>query len=279
MAAEITDPQDLADAPRRALADFLLALADSKRFLGIRYAEWCDGAPTLEASVAASAMAQDELGHSRALLPLLKDFQDVDPAIPDEATRDRYSAVAYLDQPFATWPTFVAANILIGGALTIALEAARASRYVPLRTRAGKILEEERFHWLHGEGWLKRLAADDKHGIELARRIDEILPQALCWFGPAREDWLAREEILAADADKLRVRFLNRCGPLISKTPAGHLLRSEGGHWQYDGALPWARFDLTTRRVETAGGVAGGGEPSSRPHPRAPKLGDPARSS
>ena len=139
--AGISDPKQLADAPRGALADFILALADTKRVLGIRYAEWCDGAPTLEASVAASAMAQDELGHSRALLPLLKDFPNVDPSIPDEAPRDNYSAVTFLDHPFATWPTFVAANLLIGGALTIALEAARESRYVPLRTRAGKILE------------------------------------------------------------------------------------------------------------------------------------------
>lgn len=84
---DTTDPKQLAAAPRRALADFILALADTKRFLGIRYAEWCDGAPTLEASVAASAMAQDELGHSRALLPLLKDFPEVDPNIPNEAPR------------------------------------------------------------------------------------------------------------------------------------------------------------------------------------------------
>jgi 1,2-phenylacetyl-CoA epoxidase catalytic subunit len=248
---DITDPKQLAAAPRRALADFILALADTKRFLGIRYAEWCDGAPTLEASVAASAMAQDELGHSRALLPLLKDFPEVDPAIPDEAPRGKYSAVAFLDQPFATWHTFVAANLLIGGALTIALEAARASRFVPLRTRAGKILEEERFHWMHGEGWFKRLTADGKESIELAARVEEILPQALCWFGRAEDDWLAREKILDAGADELRARFLNRAGGLLEKIQAAHLVRAENGVWRYDGALPWARFDAVTRRVES----------------------------
>ncbi len=248
---EIADPKQLDDAPRRALADFILALADTKRFLGIRYAEWCDGAPTLEASVAASAMAQDELGHSRALLPLLKDFPEIDPAIPDEAPRGKYSAVAFLDQPFATWHTFVAANLLIGGALTIALEAARASRFVPLRTRAGKILEEERFHWMHGEGWFKRLAADGKESIELAARVEEILPQALCWFGRAEDAWLAREKILDAGADELRARFLNQAGALLEKIQAAHLVRAENGAWRYDGALPWERFDAVTRRVES----------------------------
>src|SRR5574341_2698741 len=131
---EISDPREFSDATQHALADFILALADTKRFLGLRYAEWCDGAPTLEASVAASAMAQDELGHSRALLPMLKDFDEVDPSIPEEAPRSKYSSMAFLDFEFKTWTTFVAANTLIGTALTEALESARESRYLPLRS-------------------------------------------------------------------------------------------------------------------------------------------------
>src|SRR5512142_2856324 len=176
---DVSDPRQFPDDVRHALAEFILAVADTKRLLGIRYAEWSDGAPALEASVAASAMAQDELGHSRALLPLLKDFPEVDPGIPEEMPRETYSAVAFLDTPFSIWVTFVAANVLIGEALTIALEAARHSCYLPLRTRAVKILEEERFHWLHGEGWFKRLASHEKEGAELATRTEQIMPQAL----------------------------------------------------------------------------------------------------
>jgi len=247
IANEISDPQQFSEPTRRALADFLLALADTKRFLGIRYAEWSDSAPTLEAAVAASAMAQDELGHSRALLPMLKDFSHVDPQIPDEAPRQKYSNVAFLDQHFDSWQTFVAANALIGTALTIALEAARDSIYVPLKTRAGKILEEERFHWMHGEAWFKRLAADDRTRFELAAICDEILPQALCWYG--RDDLLTREKIFDADADTLRAHFLNRVGPLMSASASAPMFSIEQGRWKYRGNLPWARYDATTRRV------------------------------
>ncbi len=42
------------------------SLADNKAALGRRYAEWAVSAPTLESAVAAAAMAQDELGHSRS---------------------------------------------------------------------------------------------------------------------------------------------------------------------------------------------------------------------
>ncbi len=247
---EETNPTSLSETDRRLLADFILALADTKRWLGIRYAEWCDGAPALEAAVAASAMAQDELGHSRALLPLLKDFPEVDPGIPDEAPRDKYYSIAFLDRPFSTWPTFVAANVLIGGALTVALESARSSVYTPLRTRAIKILEEERFHWLHGEGWFKRLATHESQGGDLASQVERALPQALCWFGRPEDDRLCNAGILDAKPDDLRARLLSRVGPLIIKSPAEHLMRIESGKWQVNGNLPWVWFDPTTRRVE-----------------------------
>ncbi len=248
-ATEINDPNDFDNATRRALANLILALADTKRFLGLRYAEWSDGAPALEASVAASAMAQDELGHSRALLPMLKDFPEIDPSIPEEAPRNKYSSIAFLDSEFKTWPTFVAANALIGTALTEALESARESRYVPLRTRAVKILEEERFHWIHGEGWFKRIAGNAKEGLELSFQVEEILPQALCWFGNTENDPLVHEKILDANADELRSRYLTRVGPLLSKSQAAHLIKIEGGRWQFAHGLPWQRFDPATRRV------------------------------
>lgn len=249
MPADVSTPRELPDSVQHALADFILAVADTKRLLGIRYAEWCDGAPALEASVAASAMAQDELGHSRALLPLLKDFPHVDPGIPEEAPRQQYSALAFLDQPFASWPTFVAANILIGESLTVAVEAARNSIYVPLRTRAGKILEEERFHWLHGEGWFKRLAVHDKEGVVLAEKVEQILPESLAWLGLPDEAVLDREGILDAPPDELRTRLMDRVGPLIAKSAADHLVGSEGGHWFYNGVIPWNRYDPVTRRL------------------------------
>ena len=43
-------------ATSSAVIDLIAQLADNKLFLGRRYAEWCTGAPTLEAAVAAAAM-------------------------------------------------------------------------------------------------------------------------------------------------------------------------------------------------------------------------------
>src|SRR5260370_1237424 len=42
-----------------ALFAILSSLADNKQAIGRRYAYWCNGAPALEAAVAAAAMARD----------------------------------------------------------------------------------------------------------------------------------------------------------------------------------------------------------------------------
>ena len=55
-----------------SLADLVLAVADNKQLLGLRYAEWAIRAPSLEADIAAAAMGLDELGHSRVLYGCLE---------------------------------------------------------------------------------------------------------------------------------------------------------------------------------------------------------------
>src|SRR5712691_7179990 len=103
-----------------ALFAVLSSLADNKQAIGRRYACWCNGAPALEAAVAAAAMAQDELGHARTLYPLLEDFVQAerDPAQVEPMTRTLHYHLAVLDQDFASWCDFVATNFLVDTALT-----------------------------------------------------------------------------------------------------------------------------------------------------------------
>src|SRR5437868_14884511 len=100
-------------APRPELTDLIAILADNKYFLGRRYAEWCSSAPTLESSVAAAAMAQDELGHARALYPLLKTLAPNAGAEIDPETRTQFHRLSFLDSDFDGWIDFVTANFLI----------------------------------------------------------------------------------------------------------------------------------------------------------------------
>src|SRR5437660_216939 len=128
-----------------ALFAILSSLADNKLAIGRRYAYWSNGAPALEAAVAAAAMTQDELGHARTLYPLLDDFvqAEADPSQVEPMTRTLNYALAYLDNDFQGWSDFVATNFLMDTAMTIFFEASQNSIYEQLSHRSWK-LETER---------------------------------------------------------------------------------------------------------------------------------------
>src|SRR5437660_4087873 len=143
-----------------ALFAVLSSLADNKQAIGRRYAYWCNGAPALEAAVAAAAMTQDELGHARTLYPLLDNFAQAaaDPSQVEPETRTLHYHLAYLDHDFQGWCDFVATNFLIDTALTTFFEAAQNSSYEPLRARSRKIVHDERIHLMHPGRWVRWLA-------------------------------------------------------------------------------------------------------------------------
>jgi phenylacetate-CoA oxygenase PaaI subunit len=196
------------------LARLIASLADNKRFLGERYAEWCTAAPTLESAVAAAAMAQDEIGHARSFYPLLQDVAGASPETEPE-TRKEYAAVEFLREPFESWTDFVAANFVFDTALTVLLESARDSSIKGLAQRARRILEEEPLHWLHAEGWVRRLTLRVPNVREALRSsINRIEPQVLQWFDVATPD-LVRDGVLAEGPEELRDRYRARTGPVL----------------------------------------------------------------
>jgi phenylacetate-CoA oxygenase PaaI subunit len=225
-------------------ADLILVLADNKHQLGLRYAEWATGAPTLEAATAAAAMAQAELGHARALLPLLREFPAVAQTLADEERQPTRFA-ALLDAPFATWADFVAANALFDGALTAFFAALVESGYAPLRGRAKKIVEEERYHAAHGAGWLRQLGqAGGAPRVVIEEAVASIWPETLCLFGPDDDPTvgaLHRAGVIAASPGELRERFLAQARELLARAS----LTTQPAH-----DLPWARWDATKRRLD-----------------------------
>jgi ring-1,2-phenylacetyl-CoA epoxidase subunit PaaC len=54
----------------------LLAIADDELVLGWRDSEWTGIAPVLEEDVAFSSIAQNEIGHARAIYQLLSEDAD-----------------------------------------------------------------------------------------------------------------------------------------------------------------------------------------------------------
>ncbi|UCF18576.1 MAG: phenylacetate-CoA oxygenase subunit PaaI [Gemmatimonadota bacterium] len=224
-AADLRSPDQLAADTRQELRDLILALADSKRILGIRYADWVLGAPELEANIAASSISQDEWGHSRILYALLKDFGDDPQKLEHERQAADYCSIEALDRPLGTWPEFVVVNAVVDTALSVQLNALAASSYAPLRQRVQKQLEEERFHAGHGAAWLRRLGtASDAARAATQSALEERWPAVIHWFGPDELGaGMKAAGLIDATGAELRNRFFQRARPTIEtsglKTP------------------------------------------------------------
>jgi ring-1,2-phenylacetyl-CoA epoxidase subunit PaaC len=164
-----------------AMPSLVGSLADNKAALGRRYAEWAVSAPTLESAVAAAAMAQDELGHSRSTYPVLKAL-GVE-ITEEEATFGGDRRLALLDDELPDWNAFIAANLLVDGVLTTFVAACVDSSVEPMAKRAKKILQEEGSHRVHGEAWAKRLCRGEQRDAFVAR-LQETWAQTSRWIGP-----------------------------------------------------------------------------------------------
>jgi phenylacetate-CoA oxygenase PaaI subunit len=227
-----------------ALVNLVVVLADNKFFLGRRFSEWLSGGPSLECSVALAAIAQEELGHARALYPLLEEMPLVDAPGPLQrgGERERRYCLRCLSEPWEFWADVVAALILVDPALTVLFRALERSRYDELRQRAARVPGEELFHRKYAHGRVRDLARTD-HGREtLQRRIDAMLPEVLMWFGPSGEPGvtaLKEQGVLALDNDEMRAKFGDDVFPALRENG----LRLETGE------LPWKQWNSLQRRL------------------------------
>ena len=244
---------ELPEDARAALRSLILALADSKRVQGLRYSDRMLGAPTLEAGIAASSMAQDEWGHARLTYALLGEFGDDPKALEHERPAAEYRSHPALDAEFGSWSDFIACMLLVDTALATQYGALVGSRYTPVQNRVQKMLDEERFHFQYAAGWTRKIAAVAELRDELAASLARYLGAALQWLGDdsapgARR--LVEEGLVTADASALRDRLLAKVGPVLADAGLadGLGIVESAGEWTYTHRLHWEGWDESTRR-------------------------------
>ncbi|MBI1743134.1 phenylacetate-CoA oxygenase subunit PaaI [Candidatus Acetothermia bacterium] len=251
-------PRELPESAQKSLFELLYVLADTKHILGLRYGEWL-GAPVLEASIAAISMAQDELGHARLFYSLIDDFTNAGLFKKHPEEPKEYRSLELLDHAFSDWPDFIVANTLYDSAMSTFFEAMRESSYEPMKQRMAKILDEEKFHFQHGKGWITRLASSSpKAKVELEKKIRAILPALMSWFGKpgsAPEQALAQPGIIEADSDGLRDRFLNTVAPVLQSANLELPITTDviTGQWILSTPLDWKGWDESARRFSKKG--------------------------
>lgn len=249
--------KELPENLREHVRQLLLAVADTKLLLGFHYGEWTFGAPALEACIAACSMSQDEFGHVRLLHACLNTQfgMSLQVLIEKRAAAD-FATVAVLNQPLKTWAGTVAINFLVDGAVTVLLNALRGSTFAPVANFMDKMVEEEKHHLRHGQGWFRTLAArNPETTTALQRASQSALAATLEWLGPdeqALATELARAGVLNTNWPALRRQYLDWIGTVSEASHISLGIEKKAGTYQTTTATNYKNWQPHTRRCTRA---------------------------
>ena len=169
--------------------DLLLRIADDELVLGWRNSEWTGIAPFLEEDVAFSSIAQNEIGHARALYELAAAElgTTADELAFDRKPGDYRRAPLVQARLLPDWAATIARHFLYETADAIRLDDLKRSDDEELAGLAAKMDREEAYHRLHAEMWASRLrdeprfrpALDSQWGLALGVLDDDQRPRLL----------------------------------------------------------------------------------------------------
>ena len=160
--------------------ELLLSLADDELILGWRNSEWTGIAPFLKEDVAFSSIAQNEIGHARALYELAaRELGTTADELAFDREPEEYRSAPLVELRRLEWARTIARHWLYETADEIRLEALKASADSELAGLAAKIDREEAYHRMHAEMWIDSLLATDEGRARLDEAVDELWPYAL----------------------------------------------------------------------------------------------------
>jgi ring-1,2-phenylacetyl-CoA epoxidase subunit PaaC len=171
----------------------LLEIADDELILGWRDSEWTGIAPLLEEDVAFSSIAQNEIGHARALYELVaKERGTSADALAFDRAPEEYRCSRLVELRLLDWEKTIARHYLYEQADAARLERLKQSDDPDIAGLAAKIDREEAYHRMHAQMWFDRLKDEsrftaaleeleplleegrDDHTAELAELWDEM---------------------------------------------------------------------------------------------------------
>ncbi|MBD0339314.1 MAG: phenylacetate-CoA oxygenase subunit PaaC [Thermoleophilia bacterium] len=146
------------------MSERLLELADDELVLGWRDSEWTGIAPFLEEDVAFSSIAQNEIGHARAVYELLARERGTtadELAFDREPGEYRCSALVQL-RLVPDWARTIARHVLYEEEDERRVKELMSSDDPQVSGLAAKIDREEAYHRIHAQMWAERLRGEPR---------------------------------------------------------------------------------------------------------------------
>ena len=204
--------------------ELLLGLADDELVLGWRDSEWTGIAPLLEEDVAFSSIAQNEIGHARAVYELLGD--DVDALAFDRAPAE-YRCAPLVELRLLDWAHAIARRWLYETADQVRIESLLEDADAGVAGLAAKIDREEAYHRMHAEMWHERLRDEPR----FREAVAELWPYALGVLPPEQRAELATRTGLAEVDAVERGSHTDELAPLWKEMTMVRRSAPAGSQW------------------------------------------------
>jgi ring-1,2-phenylacetyl-CoA epoxidase subunit PaaC len=198
--------------------ELLLGIADDELVIGWRDSEWTGIAPVLEEDVAFSSIAQNEIGHARAVYQLLISRSDAGEAStsargrapsslrahdPDTLAFDRkpeeYRCAPLVELHLLDWAHAIARRWLYEQADLVRITALKDEPDPHVAGLAAKIDREEAYHRMHAELWHERLRDEPR----FREAVEELWPYAVGVLPEEQRPELARQTGLELPSNSL----------------------------------------------------------------------------
>ena len=170
---------------RIPMVNLLLSIADDKLFLGHRNSDWTGIAPILEADIAFSSLAQDDIAHASAIYQLINSLTGQD---PDQIAFGR-NENEYLCADIVTksdefnWAFAIARQFYCNTFDFIRLQRLSSSSWSPLASLAKRLCAEQAIHIDHVNSWINHLGnGNDDSSSRIQIALDTLAPYAVMLF-------------------------------------------------------------------------------------------------
>lgn len=205
---------------RRALAGYLLSIADDELILGHRHSEWTGFGPDIESDVALSSIAQEEIGHARLFYERVGELAGGDPdTLAFGRPSEQFRNAVLTERANGHWGYSLVRMFLYDRVDAVRLDAMAAGTASPLSDLARALRREEKYHQKYGEEWLRRLAtATTDSRARIQEALNAAWPDALALFEPVEGvETLVSAGILATSLDAQMTHWKESVVPMLEE--------------------------------------------------------------
>lgn len=201
-----------------AIRDLLLKMADDALILGHRNSEWTGLGPVLEEDIAFSSMAQDKIGHASALYLIL--HEEFGEPTPDKLAYERdekeFKCCHLVEMPNGEYDYSLVRHFFFDHAEIVRYKLLEQSSEARVAALAKKVRGELKYHVLHADTWMKKLAkANEESRARILSSVKELYPLALGIFEKSKwEDDLIKKGVFVGE-EKLQEEWLKSMQPVL----------------------------------------------------------------